>query len=304
MSKVSKAKPVIQPSAVEPIVEPEVVVEETQEETDHLSQISEDDEWDTYGPRLSPPSEFRFYDYEFGGIQDALQELTLSLKQFTPSISRRTQQFVDHAHRMTNTYQQTYNKTLNSRQNNDDDDHEYEVGTKTFNIKDFQRTQEQKKRNTKISQFRPPQPRFDGSQYADEKLLSQLYRTPCRDPSGTLILNLGRENTKGAKSWKTPQPDQDIPNPSFASCAEFYRARVLKHMDDVVEKVEQEYKALPSRTQEQSTLKAQVGADLNNLKQRRSQLKRELDEHVNQEIRRHQQQQQQNTLQQKSSRHK
>jgi hypothetical protein len=302
MSKASKAKPipVVEPPAVEPVIEPEVVPEEKVDEVDHLSLVSEDDEWDTYGPKLSPPSNFAFYEYEFGGIQDALQELTLSLKHFTPAVSRRTRHFLDHANNLTNNYRQTQNRTQKTNQGKDFDN-EFEVGTRTFNIKDFQRTQEQTKRNTKISQFRPPQPRFDGSYYPDDKLLTQLYRTPCRDPSGTLILNLGRDETKGAKAWKTPQPDQDIPNPSFASCAETYRTRVLKHMDDVVEKVEQEYKALPSRTQEQSTLKAQVGADLNNLKQRRSQLKRELDDYVDQEIKRHQQHK---TKQQPSSRHK
>lgn len=300
MSKASKAKgiSVLEPPVVEPVIGLEVVAEEKVKETDHLSQISEEDEWDTYGPKLSPPSDFTFYEHEFGGIQDALQELTLSLKHFTPSISRRTRQFLDHANKLTNTYHETqnrtHNRTLSSRQSEDDnDDNEFEVGTRTFNIKDFQRTQEQTKRNTKISQFRPPQPRFDGSYYADEKLLGQLYRTPCRDPSGTLILNLGRDQTKGTKAWKTPQPDQDIPQPSFASCAESYRTRVLKHMNDVVEKVSQEYKALPAKTQEQNTLRAQVGADLNNLKQRQAQLKQELDEHVEQEIRHHQQHQQQ-----------
>ncbi len=150
--------------------------------------------------------------------------------------------------------------------------------TKTFSINDFQASQKFKSSNAKISKFRPAPLTWDGSFFPDAKMLKQLYRTPCRDPSGKVITSLGRDEAKGVPAWKPPEVDRNIPDPKFTACSHDFQVQLLKHMDEVIEKVEREYAKSTGNTQAHSNLKARMGADLNNLKQKRDKLKRDLAE--------------------------
>lgn len=154
---------------------------------------------------------------------------------------------------------------------------ELKLKPKTFDIAQYQKTQESIKltMSSTISRFRPITPKWDGSFTLNQEIENSLYRVPCRDPSGKVILNLSRDLAKG-KIWKPPECDREIPVPTVNQCAATFQVRVIKHLDEVIEKITEEYAKLPTNTQAKSNLKAQAGADLNELIRRRDQLKQEL----------------------------
>jgi hypothetical protein len=134
-----------------------------------------------------------------------------------------------------------------------------------FSIKDFQKTHfDTNKKNHTISQFKEKPIIWDASA-PDKELMDSLYRIPQSDPSGKLILSLSRDEAKGVKAWKQPEKDRDFGYPDANSYSDSFRNQLIKHMEQVVKQVEQEYKKLPEKTAAQSNLKASVGADLNNL---------------------------------------
>jgi hypothetical protein len=143
---------------------------------------------------------------------------------------------------------------------------------KTFSIKDFQTAQLQKTKTlpVTIARFRPGITQWDGSYYLDEHMKKELYRVPCRDPSGKVIRSLGRDEAKGVTKWRPVEVDRQLPVPSVILYSESYLQRLIKHMDEVVAKLEIEYSNMPSSTLRLSNLKAQAGADLNNMKQNRA----------------------------------
>jgi hypothetical protein len=87
---------------------------------------------------------------------------------------------------------------------------------------------------------------------------------------------MGRDEAKGVTAWRPVEVDRSIPDPKFTQCSHEFQVQLLKHMDEVIEKVEREYKKSTGNTQSHSNLKARMGADLNNLRQRRDRLKRDL----------------------------
>lgn len=146
---------------------------------------------------------------------------------------------------------------------------------KSFDIKEFQRTKEveaQKSSSHKISRFRPVELKWDGTMVPDKELTDALYRTPQSDPSGTVIFSVIRDEAKGAVPWKLPERDRDLPVPTLDACNPRLQQQILAHMNEVITKVEREYKKAPSTTQQESTIKASMGADLDNLRRQRDAL--------------------------------
>lgn len=226
------------------------------------NEDSSDDEADFVRTKnLGTNTENRFYFYEFGATSVPLDDILNDLSK------------------LKSTYNATrkLNGTLHLDSTIDEDDVNYvKPCTKTFSIKDFQKTQMSKKNDATLARFhRYPDP-WDSSFDLNSELKKQLYRTPCRDPSGKLIRNLGRDDNRGGIPWKAVEVDRNLPMTTFDSCSESFQVQVVKHMDDVIARVEKEYASAPTKTQAQSNLKASLGADLNNLKHRREQIRVEL----------------------------
>lgn len=153
--------------------------------------------------------------------------------------------------------------------------------TKTFDIRTYQRTlfdsSNPKKLNHTIAKFRLDEAKWDGTAVPSDELQKELYRTPVPDCSGTVIKSLARDLAKG-KKWAPPEYDRDLPEPTFANCSASRQRIVLQHMDDVIAKVGVEYNKMKADTQDKSSLKARIGADLNDLKRKRERLLREIAE--------------------------
>ncbi len=153
--------------------------------------------------------------------------------------------------------------------------------TRTFDIRAYQKAIDLKKSlpmNSKqytISAFHTNTPKWDGSYYPDPNLINDLYRIPCRDPTGKVIFNLMRDDgklPKGQKAWKPADTCKDLPEPTFEQCSVTFQKQALSHIIQAIERVEEQYRTMPGKTQEQSTIKAKVGADLNNLRMERDRL--------------------------------
>lgn len=224
---------------------------------------SSDDETDYVRTKhLGENTENRFYFYEFGTSSVPLDDILTDLSKLKATYNATRK----------------LNGTLNLDSTIDEDDVNYvKPCTKTFSIRDFQATQMSKKQDSTLARFhRYPEP-WDSSFEPSKELKKELYRTPCRDPSGQLIRNLGRDAyPKGVKPWKAVEVDRNLPGTTFDSCSETFQVQVVKHLDDVIRRVEKEYAKAPTTTQAQSNLKASLGADLNNLKTRREQIRVEL----------------------------
>jgi hypothetical protein len=155
---------------------------------------------------------------------------------------------------------------------------------KTFDIKAYQKSIDLKKslptsnKEYRISHFRPKTGKWDGSHMPDDELVKELYRVPCRDPTGKVIFNLARDETKlndSQQPWKPPEAAKDLPEPL---CSLTSQLQVYDHLETTIARVEEEYKKMPSFTQAQSVLKARVGADLNTFKMEREKLRHQLDQ--------------------------
>lgn len=247
-----------------PVEEPQPATEAGYESTE---SHSDDEEWNQRHIIPRDEHHYHFYDYAITSIMDTLHSLQHSIGESLHGLT-------DSYHDLKKEYKDTHKLTDTKRAK------KHQV-TNMFDIKEFQKTSELQKSNTKnnkISRFRPNEGKWDGSFTPDPRLMEQLYRTPCRDPTGKVFFSLGRDEAKGVKPWKPPQTDQDLPEPSFASCAESFQRQVLAHMDATIEKVEAEYAKMVETTQDKSALKARVGRDLNNLKRKRDKLRAELEE--------------------------
>lgn len=161
-------------------------------------------------------------------------------------------------------------------------------GTKTFDIVAYQKAIDMKKslpnysKSCTIAAFHPKQNKWDGSFVLDGEIVKDLYRTPCRDPTGKVIFSLSRDPfipSKGKPSWKPPDATNDLPEPTFEKCAMSFQEHLLAHMNYVIAKVEEEYRKMPDKTVAKSTLRAKVGADLNDLKLQQQKLLKEIDDH-------------------------
>lgn len=216
---------------------------------------SSDDEIETEMDRqmystLREPKEKPFSFYEFGKLSPEAAPFEQIIHTLSESYNRQRALDATNVHRIP---------------------HNQPIQTKTFSIKDFQTTQLQKTKNVSntISRFRPSITQWDSSFFLDEKTKKEMYRTPDSDPSGTVIRQLGRDEAKGVKKWKPVEVDRQLPVPSVGLYSESYLARLQKHMDDVVARVEKEYELLPYGTLAQSNKKSQMGQELNNLRQNR-----------------------------------
>jgi hypothetical protein len=239
------------------------------QEENEINEDSDEEEWNKthFAPRFS---DFHFYEYGFHGLSDSLGILSSSFRKLGQNIESSLGDLRKSLQDARNSYaheQMLYNASKQRKVKNP-------VAKNMFNIAEFQKLNDEKKsnQNLKISQFRTKDPKWDSSFYPDKTLIDSLYRIPCRDPSGKMIFSLSRESRKGLQPWKTPQPDQDIPDPTINHCSKSYQQVILNHMDCIIEKVELEYKNLPESTQTKYQLKAQVGADLNELKRQREML--------------------------------
>lgn len=272
---------------------------------DYVSH-SDDEEWETYAQLPRPPS-FAFYQYGFHSIADSLHSLAGSFHHgVVASISDGWNNLHDQYATLSAEYtamkersrspsptNKGFFSSTNTNRTSETGKGVRSLGAAAkrsstspkrtqksmFDVREFQKTQEREKLSTctKISRFRPKSPTWDGSFYVSKAVQEQLYRTPCRDPSGKLILSMGRDEAKGVPAWKAPQSGKDLDPPTFTSCSESYQEMVLRFMDEVIEKVEREYRSMPENSQFKATLKAKAGADLNNLKQERRRLREELE---------------------------
>ena len=117
-----------------------------------------------------------------------------------------------------------------------------------------------------IAAFRVPESKWDGSFTLEPELEKSIYRTPCRDPSGTLYLNVGREPYKGDNVWKPSSIDQNLPPITVDLLTDSFKDRLVVHISTVVEKEQRIYDEMPVTTDAQRNIKAKHGADLSNLK--------------------------------------
>lgn len=253
----------------------EIHVAPKNNEGNYLMDTSDDDssvEGSTYQITESKPKAFSFYEFGIHEIpfQDILHNLAIVKEQYrankTQKAKRASASLLENGE--IDDFDETLPKNITMKS-----------FTKTFSIRDYQETQRLKTTNAKISQFKTQVAPWDSSYYPSAALTKQLYRTPCRDPSGKVITSLARDEAKGVVPWKPCEVDRQLPDPKFTECAHSFQIRLLSHLDEVVERVEKEFLRAPSSTQYHSNVKARIGADLNNLKQKRDQLKRDLDEH-------------------------
>lgn len=266
----------------------------------NINDDSDDEEWEIYA-KLPHPPQFSFYQYGFHSVAHSLHALANSFQHLGSNISEGWHELHENYNKLSTEYVDTKERRRSpspTRQNvgetGNTNDKVKRLGRpksrtsispkrsqkNIFDVREFQKTKEREKLSvsTTIARFRPKSPTWDSSFYVSKDVEGQLYRTPCRDPTGKLILSLARDEAKGVPAWKTPQSGQDLAPPSFSSCSESYQQMVLRYMDEVIEKVQREYKNMPEDTQVKATLKARAGADLNNLIQERDHLKRDLEE--------------------------
>lgn len=161
-------------------------------------------------------------------------------------------------------------------------------GTKAFDIVAYQKAIDLKKslpnhsKSCTIAAFHQKQNKWDGSFVLDSEIVKDLYRTPCRDPTGKVIFSLSRDPfvpSIGKPSWKPPDTTNDLPEPTFENFAVSFQEQLLAHMSYVIAKVEEEYRKMPDKSVAKSTLRAKVGADLNDLKLQQQKLLKEIGDH-------------------------
>eukprot|EP01031_Cornospumella_fuschlensis_P032648 gene32648-39473_t len=152
--------------------------------------------------------------------------------------------------------------------------------TKSFDIKEFQRTQEIQRQNSsahKISRFRPAEPKWDGSFSLDAELANAIYRTPENDPSGKTIFTVTRDEAKDATPWKACGQDKDFLPPSLAQINPRLKKQIFAHLTSVIANLTKQYESFPSAlTQQQSNEKAAIGADLANLTRVKEEIEKDL----------------------------
>jgi len=177
--------------------------------------------------------------------------------------------------------------------------------TKTFDIRAYQNTMLSKdlSMSKTVARFHPVEAKWEGTKTLDEQMLKDIYRIPSRDPTGKIILSLSRDEAKGCTVWKKPEVGKDIDPPNFAQCSITFQMQALKHMDEAIAKVEEEYHRLPTNSIAKSNYKSKVGADLNNLKREREKSVLEMAEykHIHHHSHSHSQPPSQQQQQQQSS---
>lgn len=132
-----------------------------------------------------------------------------------------------------------------------------------------------------IARFHLPPPRWDLPCSIDPLIKKALHRVPCRDPSGQIIFSLTREDKGGelAGRWKpNDRSFTTLPPASSAMCSQHFRDHLVGHAAQTVDKVEALYNSLPATTERLRTIKANVGADLNNLQRARNKILSALEE--------------------------
>eukprot|EP01041_Mallomonas_annulata_P013815 gene13815-29380_t len=122
-----------------------------------------------------------------------------------------------------------------------------------------------------LDKFRQKNSKWDNAMHTSEYLTKTLYRTPDRDPSGTVILNLLRETPKGVEKWNPPvESDRDFPKLDSNLCSKSYRSILESHMHQTISKTEKDFSTLPRTSDRLRKQSASVGRDLYNLHQERS----------------------------------
>jgi hypothetical protein len=253
---------------------------EAKEESPHYAEAHEDssdDEADHKLPTHQFEKHFNFYDHlhlNFAPFHDILDSFK-TLKSAYDHHKEESKLADSRIRALTKSHKTS--STGSSFRNNQNTNN----NSKGFDIRTYQSTmfdpRTSKKNNHTIAKFRLDEPRWDGTAVPSDELQKELYRIPIADSSGTVIKSLARDLAKG-KKWAPPESDRDLPEPTFANCSESRQRIVLKHMEDVIDKVEIEYSKMKADTQDKSSLKARIGADLNDLKRKRERLVREIAE--------------------------
>lgn len=128
------------------------------------------------------------------------------------------------------------------------------------------------KQDHSIARFRIPEPKWDKSPHTAAVLLKSLYRVPNFDCSGKNMRSLGRDEAKGVITWVPPETDRNIPEVTPAACTASYRQLLSRHLDRVINRVDDDCSRLPARTERERKAKARADADLFELQQTMSKL--------------------------------
>ena len=123
-----------------------------------------------------------------------------------------------------------------------------------------------------VAAFRTNELKWDGSSTLDSHVEKEIYRTPCRDPSGIFYRNLGREPYRGDKKWKPTSVDTDLPDVTMSMLTDSFRTRLVVHISTIVTKEKYIFDHMPITTDAQRNAKAKHGADLNNLEMVKTEL--------------------------------
>jgi hypothetical protein len=287
--------------------EPTAIVAECDPRPNGDSSDDEDDQYDPLEFQVTvvpANTAFHFYDndYNESKIQDILEALHTSRNSYVA------------ASRSARTHTRTGTQKRPNKHHGDENGDFLSTGTlilptpdpntttttKTFNIRDYQRTLHDPHSRTApsvtIARFRTYNPKWDSAACPSKEVLNTLYRTAQSDPSGHKITNLGRDEARGVRPWQPPEADRELPVPTVVNCSDRRKQNLLAHMNRVIERVDAELKSMKAETNEKSQLKARVGADLNNLKMERDKLVRDFERaalqhpHRNQQHNQHSQQ--------------
>jgi hypothetical protein len=249
-----------------------------EKETPAHSNVDDDssDEDDFRVPNVPRNNEFRFYEYDYNEskINDILQSIKTLRTAYSTSLldAPSSGSFKTMGSMSAGPVSIATSSVVPGKK----------TKTGTFNIKEYQKTMYDPYLNIKtktntIARFQPEKPKWDGTMFPSNELLKDIYRIPIADPSGKVITSLGRDLAKDVKPWKPPENDRDLPIPTVTNCSEARMKNLLSHMDFVIEKVEKDFNRMKGDTAERSRIKAQIGADLNNLKREKEKLMREFE---------------------------
>lgn len=125
-----------------------------------------------------------------------------------------------------------------------------------------------------LSNFRDPTGKWDNTMHTSGYLLQTLYRIPDKDPSG--IQNNGmitRDEAKGVTPWTpTTDGDRDLPRVSTALCSLPFRTTVNSHLEEVVSRVQEEYRRCPGTSDRERKNRAELARELSNLQREAGQV--------------------------------
>eukprot|EP01038_Epipyxis_sp_PR26KG_P004518 gene4518-6383_t len=259
-------------------------------QNDEEDSIDSEDNNDNFVRNIVQPKSFTFYD--FGIDKDETKQ---SLDNILDSMSQTKQNYrqkkkadkelkkkEDFRNSIKASSSLIYGSSINFSMHSDNidkkiiDDADFDEtlkkkSTKSFDIKAYQTAKFNKslRGSSTIANFHPSPPIWDPSLYPSAELLNSLYRRPDPDASGKVITSVGRDREKDEKEF---QVGFGFPPPSFELCSTSYQKMLLRHLDQVIEKVSKEYEELPATNARLRNIKASCNADLYNLQQTKEKL--------------------------------